>query len=126
MITSDIKTFADHIDEMLNLGVEAVLNKYGYECSHNRDKEFLTSWLEVLVLLRKLSLDIDDVRRLLGCLTWSPSTGVIMLLALNGLVVFHRFEGTLTLNGVPFEFTPFPKWKTVNTPRTLSLNPQTH
>lgn len=110
MITSDIKTFADHIDEMSNLGVEAVLNKYGYKCSHNRDKEFLTSWLEVLVLLRKLSLDTDDVRRLLDCLTWSPSTGVIMLLALNGLLVFHRFEGTLTLNGEPHGFTPFPKW----------------
>ncbi|KAH7020360.1 hypothetical protein EDB80DRAFT_221322 [Ilyonectria destructans] len=123
LTTPDIKEFADHINEMLQVGVRSTLNKHGYRCTYDRDKEFLTSWLEVLVLLRKLFIDIDDVGRLLDHLTWSPSTEIIQLFTMNGLVEICRFQGTLILNGDRHTFTPFPKWM-VNTLRTPSLNRQ--
>ena len=53
--TSDIQTFTEHAREMLQTGVSSVLQKYSYKCSSDLDKHFLTSWLEVLVILKRLS-----------------------------------------------------------------------
>ncbi|KAH7121988.1 hypothetical protein B0J13DRAFT_155132 [Dactylonectria estremocensis] len=123
IITPDMKEFASHIDEMLQVGVRSTLSRHGYGCTFDRDKEFLTSWLEVLVLLRKLAIDTDDVRVLMDHLTWSPSIEVVLCHTKNGIVVFCRFEGTLTLKGACHTFTPFPRWM-VNTLKLLSLNPR--
>ncbi|KAK2041675.1 hypothetical protein LZ31DRAFT_586326 [Colletotrichum somersetense] len=111
LITPDNKEFMDHIKEMLQFGVRPTLEKHGYRCSYERDKEFLTSWLEVLVLLRQLRIDIDGIRRLMDHLTWFYGTDMTILTTLNGTVNLSIYEGVLILNNIPHTFTPFPRWE---------------
>lgn len=59
---------------MLQVGVVPTLDKYGYKCTYDRDKEFVISYLEVLILLRRLKLDLLNVRRLMDALTWQRRT----------------------------------------------------
>lgn len=108
--TEDIRAFIEHIQEMLEAGVRPTLEKYGYNCSYDRDKDFLTSWLEVLVLLKKLRFDVDVKRRLLDALTWGHGIHYMYLGTTKGAVTFMRQEGTLDLNGKRYTFTPFPNW----------------
>lgn len=110
LITTDNKEFMHHIKEMLQVGVRSVLEKHGYRCSYDRDKEFLTSWLEALVLLKRLRIDIDSIRSLMDALTWYPTLEVTMVNTPGGLIHFCRYEGTLELNGARHTFTPFPRW----------------
>ncbi|EXJ67742.1 uncharacterized protein A1O5_09088 [Cladophialophora psammophila CBS 110553] len=108
--TPDIREFKDHIRQMVDTSVRSVLDKYGYKCTHNRDKAFLTSWLEILILLRRLSVEIDDIRRIMDHLTWFQTTQVIIVKAPGAVFELCKFQGTFILNGERYKFTPFPKW----------------
>lgn len=107
--TPDILEFKDHIQEMVQTSVGSVLAKYSYMCTHDRDKAFLTSWLEVLVLLTRLRIGIIDRRRFMDNMTWSPTATTIHHAA-GGMLEFKKFQGTLIRNGECYTFTPFPKW----------------
>ena len=72
--TPDMNKFKNHVQEMLQTGVLSVLDRYGYTCSYERDRAFLTSWLEILVLLTRLRIDIDDIRRVMDNMTWGDSS----------------------------------------------------
>lgn len=120
-----------------------LINKYGYRCTYDRDMKFLTSWLEILVLLRNLDIDILSVRRLLDSLTWHPTAKSTVVQTTKGAVELCRYEGSLKFlrNGELHMFTPFPLWvsclstmmmhfwlsdlnrKTVNNLRTTNLEP---
>ena len=104
--TEDAKDFAQHIEEMLDVGVQPVLSKYGYKCSQERDKQYLTSWLELLVLLNKLKLPIDLIRAILAFSTWQ---GTIEL-CIGENILLKIYDGTLTIHGVVYNFEPFPRW----------------
>lgn len=110
-MTSDIKPFLQHIDEMLETGVQATLAKYGYRCSFDRDRQYLTSWLELLVLLRRLHFSIDTIRNIMDHLTWFNVLGTQCYPG----VELKRFEGTLVVNGKMHTFTPFPQWVSAKT-----------
>ncbi|KAK4233833.1 hypothetical protein C8A03DRAFT_47709 [Achaetomium macrosporum] len=109
-LTSDIKKFAEHVDEMYRVGVRSTLDRHGYRCSYDRDKEFLTSRLELLVLLKRLRLNILDLRKLMDDLTWFPTALEVCVDTASGFVKLRRFEGRLTLDGKLYTFTPFPTW----------------
>lgn len=104
----DIQKFRRHIGEMVATSVRKVLEQRRYGCSYGRDKRFLTSWLELLVLLKRLQLHIDLVRNLMDGMTWQPSTPVIILP--NHELELRRFEGVLSLAKKVYTFTPFPQW----------------
>lgn len=108
--TEDIKEFADHIQEMLRVGVRPTLARHGYRCSYARDRDFLTSWLELLVLLTRLRVDVGYIRQLLDNMTWHPGTEHILKGTINGPLELRRFEGVLVLRGQRHGFTPFPRW----------------
>jgi hypothetical protein len=110
LATEDIKEFMDHVKEMREAGVGATLDKYGYKCTFDRDKEFITSWLELLILLDILRVHVNDIRRIQDGITWHRSCGTMLIGTLNGAVTIQRFEGTLTLGGEEYKFTPFPQW----------------
>jgi hypothetical protein len=74
--TSDIELFLQHIDEMLETGVQATLEKHSYRCSCDRDRQYLTSWLELLILLSRLHFDIGGVRRIMDNMTWSHTVPI--------------------------------------------------
>lgn len=105
--TPDAQEFADHIREMLRDGVRPVLDKHGYKCTDERDKKFLTSWLEVLVLLTNLGLDIGETRRIFDYLTWHRHLGTMVLKTSSGVLELCRFDGKLSFQGRSYSFTPF-------------------
>ena len=110
-MTSDIKPFLQHIDEMLETGVQATLAKHGYRCSYDRDKQYLTSWLELLVLFRRLHFNIGTIRDIMDHVTWFT---IAETLWYSG-VELKRFEGTLIVSGEMHTFTPFPRWVSAKT-----------
>ncbi|KAF2028492.1 hypothetical protein EK21DRAFT_113831 [Setomelanomma holmii] len=106
LITPDFETFASHVDEMLDTGVQTTLTKHGYRCSFEGDRQFLISWLELLVLLKRL-FDVDSTRRIMDNMTWHRFTGTQFYN--GGSVVLKRFQGTLEVDGQTHLFTPFPQ-----------------
>lgn len=109
-VTPDNKEFVDHVKEMREVGVRATLSRHGYNCKVERDKGFITAWLELLVLLKRLLIDVGNIRHIMDNLTWFPVTGNMYINTPKGLVMLHPFEGTLTLGGEDHTFTPFPQW----------------
>ena len=105
--TRDITSFLQHVDEMVHVGVQTTLDKYGYKSSYERDKEYLIPWLELLVLLHKLGFHIQTVRDVMDYMTWHPAVQVILIV---GVIELKKFEGVLVVNGEKYRFTAFPKW----------------
>ncbi|KAM7185292.1 hypothetical protein V8F33_012470 [Rhypophila sp. PSN 637] len=105
-----MEEFAAHVKEMVKFGVQRTLEKYKYRCSYPRDKEFITSWLELLVLLVNLEFDIYLLRQFMDILTWFTGTQKMVWVTTRGIVELQKFEGTLTINGHQHTFTPFPQW----------------
>lgn len=130
LATEDIKEFMHHVTEMREIGVRATLDKYGYKCTFDRDKECITPWLELIVLLNRLCIDVDDIRRIQDNITWFRTCENMIINTLKGTVTIERFEGTLTLGGEEYKFTPFPQWVSLLTSRlalrTLTKAGQTH
>lgn len=109
-VTPDIEIFFNHVKEMISSEVTSVLQKYGYECSFERDRAFLTSWLELLVLLRRLNVHFIYVRRALDSLTWSPMIRKYYVQASGGALRIEKFAGHLEYRGQRYSFSPFPEW----------------
>jgi hypothetical protein len=110
-ITPDIAPFLQHVTEMQETGVQATLVKHNYRCSYARDKQHLTSRLELLVLLTVLNFDIEGIRRIMDDMTWFQLTHT----QLYPGVELKRFEGILVVNGVVHTFNPFPQ-VSINSP----------
>lgn len=109
-LADDIQVYTDHVNEMIEDGVCKVLKKHNYRCTFEHDRIFLTSWLELLVLLRRNHIDMDISRRLMNSVTWHPRTEVVMMPTPNGILKFDRFGGVLTLNNIEQTFTPFSRF----------------
>ncbi|KAI0531760.1 hypothetical protein GGR58DRAFT_518250 [Xylaria digitata] len=109
--TEDIREFAEHIEEMLQVGVRPTLEKYGYRCTYDRDEEFLTFWLEALVLFKTLHFSTDDIRRFQDQITWHPSVQSLCMNTIHGAVELCRYEGTLTFGGRCYKLTPYLNWE---------------
>jgi hypothetical protein len=122
--TPDIQRFAEHVNEMLRDGVRSTLDRHGYRCSYDWDQRFLTSWLEVLVLLRKTLLDIDTLRDMMDKITWWKHTSHHYACTTNGVIELNRFEGRLIVNGDLYTFTPFPEWVSLRTHLSRAINGQ--
>ncbi|VUC34988.1 unnamed protein product [Clonostachys rosea] len=106
----DIKEYLEHVKEMLKNGVRTTLEKHGYRSTYESDKEFLVSWLELLMLTKKLRLDTADIRQLFDNLTWHRLAGIVICNTTRGTLQLYRFEGVLELNGERHTFKPFPNW----------------
>jgi hypothetical protein len=109
-LTDDNKEFVNHIQEMDQLGVRCTLDKHGYRCSDQRDREFIIAWLELHFLLRKLNLDVGEMRRVLDHMIWFRVSGPMTWGTSRGVIELWRHEGRLTLNGNSYTLTPFPQW----------------
>ncbi|KAI0490447.1 hypothetical protein F4859DRAFT_458046 [Xylaria cf. heliscus] len=106
--TPDTKEFKAHVKEMVRIGVRPTLDKHGYSCSYDRDKEYLTSWLEILVLLTRLNVDIGDVRRILDDITWHRPRRITYK-TIMGVILLGLYEGTLEFCGEHYTFSPLPE-----------------
>jgi hypothetical protein len=108
--TPDIEPFLQHIDEMIKEGVQKTLAKHRYHCYEDRDRHYLTSWLELLVLLRQLRIDVDFIRKVMDHMTWFDVQGSQIYPGLE----LNRYEGFLVYLGGKHTFTPFQKWVSAN------------
>lgn len=116
--TPDIELFYRHINEMIECGVKKTLEKHHYQCYEDRDRQYLTSSLELLVLFRQLKIDIIAVRRIMDNMTWFrageqfyPGLGLEL----------NIYEGSLVYLGDKHTFTPFPRWVSTSHPYTGRL-----
>jgi hypothetical protein len=109
MITEDIKEFMNHVKEMLEIGVGATLAKYKYKYRFERDRKLITPWMELLVLLHRLHIDLDDIRRIQDGITWFRNCDNMIYATSQGTVIVNKFCGVLTLRGEQYNFTPFPQ-----------------
>tara|TARA_R110002003_G_scaffold123_7_gene11147 strand:+ start:6171 stop:6629 length:459 start_codon:yes stop_codon:yes gene_type:complete len=112
-VTSDNEVFLQHVDELLESGVQATLAKHRYRCSYVRDRQYLTSWLELLVLLKRLHFDVELIRKIMSHLTWVNVSGSQFYGEMA--VELNKFEGTLVVYGEKYTFTPFPQWASAST-----------
>ncbi|KAF2732702.1 hypothetical protein EJ04DRAFT_544551 [Polyplosphaeria fusca] len=116
--TPDIEPFLQHINEMIEKGVLETLAKHHYDCYEDYDRQFLTSWLELLVLFRRLEINIDFIRKIMDHMTWFNVLGDQVYPGLK----LNRYEGRLVYLGNELTFTPFPKWE--DEPDSLDLMAQ--
>jgi hypothetical protein len=105
--TPDIELFLQHIDEMIEEGVQKTLEKHHYHCYEDHDRQYLTSWLELLVLLRQLKLDVHFVRMIMDNMTWHSSAGSLFYPGLE--LELNKYKGSLVYLDNKHTFTPFPK-----------------
>ncbi|KAF2750955.1 hypothetical protein M011DRAFT_464746 [Sporormia fimetaria CBS 119925] len=106
--THDAEIFFQHIAEMEENGVQATLKNHSYHCSSDEDWLYLVPWIELLVLFKRLKIDVFVVRRALGGIRWAPN---VENYAYGNMVRLRQFEGTLTVFGEKHIFTPFPRPK---------------
>ncbi|OWY45251.1 hypothetical protein AALT_g4116 [Alternaria alternata] len=105
--TPDIELFLQHIDEMIEEGVQKTLENDHYHCYEDHDRQYLTSWLELLVLLRQLKFDVHFVRMIMDNMTWQSSAGSHFYPGLE--LALNKHEGSLVYLDNKHTFTPFPK-----------------
>jgi hypothetical protein len=103
--TPDTEKYLQHVDEMIQTSVQATLAKYSYRCSSDGDRKYLTSWLELLILLKQLGCNVDEIRRIMDHMTWFNVSGTQTY---PGMVL-NRYEGTLSFMGTEHTFAPFPR-----------------
>ncbi|PVH70013.1 hypothetical protein DL98DRAFT_564276 [Cadophora sp. DSE1049] len=108
-VTPDIALFLEHVDEMVATSVQATLEKYNYECSYDGDRNYLTAWLELLVILKRLPMDVDVVRLVMDGITWQV-TAHTQTYPLARMEI-RKSEGLLVFDGREYNFTPFPQYK---------------
>ena len=103
MLTDDIRPFISHLGEMTKNGVKAVISKYNYACTNKGDMTLLIGWLELLVILHRVDLDVSQRQDILD-LVQRAEVGSISIPPI-GLEI-DKNEGFVLYKGVRYEFTP--------------------
>ena len=102
---ADIDPFMDHLREMKGYGVRYVLNRHGYRCTNQGDRELVIGWLELLLILSRVVPSVRTRRIILN--------GVDNAMVRtchheeSGLTV-DKEKGTVTMNERTYEFSPVP------------------
>lgn len=109
-LTPDIREFMEHVRQMIQTSVRSVLDKYNYRCTYTRDKAFIISRLELLVLLNRLPIELINVRQVIDQVTWHPMIKDLRILGDMNDFHLRQFQGTLNYKGELYTFTPFPEW----------------
>ncbi len=99
-----------HVQEMLRTSVIVVRDRYDYRCTHDRDTAYLTSCLEVLVIVIRMGVSPDAVKSLLDSMAMHQNCGKVHHVFENNVVEVDKVDGVLTWNGDRSYFSPFPAW----------------
>lgn len=95
--------FADHVTEMVKQGVIPTLDKYKYRCTNKSDKQLVTGWMEIVVILFKTVKEAGRRQEIMDYL-YQPYVGSIKFYD-SGLEI-DKNAGTVTVNGTVHRFTP--------------------
>lgn len=102
---SDTTRFVAHLSEVNKEGVRLVLIKHGYRCTNQSDSELVIMWLEILLILYKLTRSVRVRREVLNAID-NPMTHTCVHKE-TGIFVDKRL-GIVKHNGEKYEFTPMP------------------
>ncbi|KAG4416347.1 hypothetical protein IFR04_010509 [Cadophora malorum] len=108
LATSDLALLQQHVEEMVQTSVQAVLEKYNYRWSYESDRKYLTAWLELLVLLKMLPFDVGTIRLIMEGVTWFVAANTHSYR--GALIELRKSEGVLVFHGKVYHFTPFPQY----------------
>jgi hypothetical protein len=124
-VTPDLRDFISHVHEMYEEGVRRVFSKYRYTCTNGSDLQFVTGWLELLVILAKCVPNVSSRRTILD----HVDRGYVGGLAFYDMASPHtsadieidKAKGIVSCNGATYRFTPlFPRARMTVTAETGS------
>jgi tetratricopeptide (TPR) repeat protein len=98
-------TFQTHLFEMQGQGPRLVLDKYGYKCTNKADREWVITWLEVLLVLRQSVPSIHTRCQILNAI---DNIGVRSCIHQQAHVEIDKERGTIQIHGETHHFKPLP------------------
>ncbi|KAK2855638.1 hypothetical protein FQN49_004996 [Arthroderma sp. PD_2] len=101
----DSRPFMRHVSEMKGAGVSFVINKYGYRCKSQGDREQIIAWLEMLLILYRVVPSIRTRREILNVV---DNSTVSRCHHVQANVEVDKARGIIIANGTTYTFTPLP------------------
>lgn len=102
---ADLEPFMNHLREMKGYGVRYVLNRHGYRCTNQGDRELVIGWLELLLTLSRIAPSIRTRRAILNAV---DNSMVRTCHHRESGITINKEKGTITMNERTYEFTPVP------------------
>jgi tetratricopeptide (TPR) repeat protein len=102
---ADMEPFMKHLREMKGYGVRYVLNRHGYRCTNQGDRELVIGWLEILLTLSRIAPSIRTRRAILNAV---DNSMVRTCHHQESGITVNKEKGTITMNERTYEFTPVP------------------
>jgi tetratricopeptide (TPR) repeat protein len=99
----DMDPFMRHLREMKGYGVRYVLNRHGYRCTNRSDRELVVGWLEILLILSRLVINIRTRRDILNAI---DKFSVRSCYHEELGIAIDKEKGLVTLDGRTWDFTP--------------------
>jgi len=98
-----METFGRYVQEMVNRGVQPIMERYGYAYTTGSDLALVTGWMEILVILFKVVPNVGTRQKIINHI-FSHMVGSFLWLPL-GLEV-DKAAGTIKAGGEEYRFTP--------------------
>ncbi|RYP43490.1 hypothetical protein DL768_009907 [Monosporascus sp. mg162] len=117
---ADIEPFMDHLREMKGYGVRYVLNRHGYRCTNQGDRELVIGWLELLLILSRI---VPSVRTRQIILNAVDNTMVRTCHHEESGITVDKEKGTVTMNERTYEFSPIPFEATTGSDADVLIKP---
>ncbi|RYN22721.1 hypothetical protein AA0119_g11787 [Alternaria tenuissima] len=108
-------SFKKHLLMMNGDGVRPVLDRYGYSCTNKFDREWVITWLEILLALRRTTPSIHTRRQILDAIDNSKVRSCVHQ---GAGVEIDKERGILKANGTIHLFNPLPVEDEI--PRSIS------
>jgi hypothetical protein len=102
---ADIEPFMQHLREMKGYGVRYVLNRHGYRCVNQTDRELVVGWLEILIILSRLVPSIRTRRIILNAI---DNSMVRTCFHEQSGIAVDKAKGLITLDDRTYYFNPVP------------------
>ncbi|KAK6346703.1 hypothetical protein TWF696_006819 [Orbilia brochopaga] len=102
---ADMEPFAKHLREMKCYGVKYVLNRNGYKCTNQGDRDLVVGWLEILLILERIVPNVRTRRAILDAID-NPMVGICHHEELG--ITTDKKKGLIDMNERRFGIIPVP------------------
>ena len=102
---TDLAPFMRHLREMRGYGAKYVLNRHGYRCTNQSDRELVIGWLEMLLIFTRI---IRSMRIRHAILDVVDNSMVGTCHHVESGITVNKGKGIITVNERIYNFTPVP------------------
>ncbi|KAH8723087.1 hypothetical protein GQ44DRAFT_710962 [Phaeosphaeriaceae sp. PMI808] len=95
----------EHLREMKGYGVRYVVNRHGYKCTNQGDRELVIGWLELLLILARIVPSIRTRRIILNAI---DNAMVRTCYHEESGITIDKEKGMVTVGERSYEFSPLP------------------